>query len=203
MDVSAYILAGGKSSRFGSDKARAVLDDKPLIVHIFEMLRSVCPEVVAVADVAAKYDDLGVPTIADQRPGLGPLGGVEAALADRLARHGAGWTIVASCDLAGLKREWVETIARHLSSDTKAVAFREDFWQPFPAAYHTDLLPIASQLLDENRASFQRLLSDERTRTEALPLPTDWPTIPQINTQEDLESFLLNRQDAKIAKESP
>ncbi|HEX6985862.1 MAG TPA: molybdenum cofactor guanylyltransferase [Planctomycetaceae bacterium] len=205
----AYVLAGGKSSRFGSDKARALLDGTPLIVRVAETLRAACGEVTAVADVAAKYADLDLPTIADRRPGLGPLAGVEAALADRLDRLGPGWVLLASCDLVGLKREWVETImarcphasrrvqpagtslaARSSEGDVpSAVAFREAFWQPFPAAYHTDLLPLVTELLDAGRASFQRLLSDPRSHAVPLPRPSDWPAVAQINTREDFEAF--------------
>lgn len=191
---SAYVLAGGKSSRFGSDKARAVLGGSPLIVRVAEELRTVCSEVIAIADVAGKYADLGLPTIGDRRPGLGPLAGVETALSDRLEWLGTGWVVLVSCDLVGLKRAWVEEIAACQSIKThRAVAFRDEFWQPFPAAYHTDLLPVVSELLDAGRASFQRLLADPRSNALALPLPADWPAVPQVNTREDLEAFERNR----------
>ena len=190
----AYVLAGGKSSRFRSDKARAVLAGTPLIVRVADVLRQVCGEVIAVADASGKYADLGLPTIADRRPGLGPLAGVEAALADRIERHGRGFAIFASCDLAGLRAEWLDEIVSFIDparadSDHLAIAFREEFWQPFPGAYHSDLLPVVSELLDVGRASFQRLLADPRARALGLPLPADWPAVPQVNTREDLERF--------------
>ena len=187
----AYVLAGGKSSRFGSDKARADLGGMPLILRVASVLRSGSREVIAVADVAGKYVDVGLETIADRRPGLGPLAGIEAALADRLERYGAGWVVVASCDMAGLKAEWVTTVVEHLAAagGANAVAFRRDFWQPFPGGYHTGSLPVVSELLDRGGASFQRLLSDERTNAAAVALPADWPAVVQINTREEFERF--------------
>ncbi|MGC1274039.1 MAG: molybdenum cofactor guanylyltransferase [Planctomycetaceae bacterium] len=212
----AYILAGGKSSRFGSDKALAPLGGSPLVVRVAEMLRGVSEEVTIVADVAGKYADLGLTTITDRRMNCGPLAGVETALCDRVERFGPGWIVLASCDLAGLKREWVETIARQtapfsrdrqgarsgtrslrsrLNGDASehakpnAIAFRETYWQPFPAAYHTDLLPIVEELLDAGRASFQQLLSEPKTNAVALPLPSDWPAVVQANTPEELDRF--------------
>lgn len=187
----AYVLAGGKSSRFGSDKARALLDGAPLIARVADVLWTGGCEVICVADVPDKYADLDLLTIADRRPGSGPLAGIEAALADRLDRYGEGWIVLASCDLVGLKAEWVQAVVGHLPAAKKeeklAVAFRGEFWQPFPAAYHTDLLPPVSELLDGEKASFQRLLSDARANAVALPLPADWPPVPQVNTPEDLE----------------
>lgn len=186
----AYILAGGKSSRFGSDKARAVLGGSPLVVRIAEILRGVCGDVTVVADVAEKYVDLGLTTIADRRRNCGPLAGVEAALNDRIERFGSGWIMLASCDLAGLKRDWVARLNDELVSEPVppgAVAFRDSFWQPFPAAFHTGLIPVLEELLESGRASFQKLLSDSRTSTRALSLPADWPSIVQVNTQEELD----------------
>ncbi len=191
LSISLYVLAGGKSSRFGSDKARAVLDGMPLIIRVADRMAANRGMVIAVADVPNKYVDLGLPTIADCRPGLGPVAGVEAALADRLERDGPGWVVVAPCDMAGLRREWVEAVVGHLPTcgGAKTVAYRSEFWQPFPGGYHTELLPIVSELLDGGRASFQRLLSDPRANALALPLPVDWPAVVQVNTRADLEVF--------------
>lgn len=186
--VPAYIVAGGKSSRFGSDKARATIAGTPLIVRVAEPLRGVCGEVVCVAEVADKYADLGLTTIADRRRGQGPLGGLESALSDRLDRHGPGWTILASCDLALLMPAWVEELLAHRNDRHRAVAFRNGFWEPFPGAYHTALLPIVAELLDAGQASFQRLLSDERSVVFPLARPSDWPETPQVNTPDELDA---------------
>jgi len=195
--VSAYVLAGGKSTRFGSDKARATFGEVPMIGRVADALRPCCREVVAVADVVDKYADLGLRTIADHRPGLGPLAGVEAALADRLNRHGDGWVLLASCDLVGLKTIWAESLTDAISSAAshadRAYAFRGEFWQPFPGAYHTGLLPAVSRLLDEGRGSFQRLLSETGPAAIPLRLPNDWPAIVQANTPEELERFRHGR----------
>jgi molybdopterin-guanine dinucleotide biosynthesis protein A len=194
MSVTGYILAGGKSSRFGSDKARAELEGVPLLVRVADVFRLICDDVFAVADVPGKYADVNVPTIADLRPGRGPIAGLETALAHRLQHRGPGWILLASCDLAGLKIEWTKAVLKHAttldeSSSIKAIAFRSEFWQPFPAAFHTDLLPFATRQLDAGHASFQALLSDSEARAIALPLPADWPGIVQVNTPADLGAF--------------
>lgn len=70
------ILAGGRSSRFGSDKALAILHEKPLIEHVADGLRSqVCDLIV----VGRPYP--GFRFVADEpASGLGPLGGLCGAL---------------------------------------------------------------------------------------------------------------------------
>ena len=77
------VLAGGRSRRFGSDKALADLDGRPLIEHAVLALRNIVDSVV----ICGRESPIaGVPSIADwPAPDLGPLGGLCGAL-----RHAAG-----------------------------------------------------------------------------------------------------------------
>lgn len=180
-----YILAGGQSRRFGSDKARAILNGKPLIVRVPEMLQPVSEDATVVADVPDKFADLGLRTIADDVPGLGPLGGLNAAFNDRVARHGAGWLLLAACDVTVIKTDWVMQLLDCAQGPSTAVAFRGEMWQPMLAAYHTDLQPILQTSLDRGRRSMQQLL-DDAPGSVALPVPDDMPVDWQINTPEAL-----------------
>lgn len=92
-----YILAGGRSSRFGSDKARAELGGRPLVRRIADALAPVADPVRVVAGPPGGYADLGFVTIADRRPDLRPLAGLEMALLDRQQLCGTGWLILCSC----------------------------------------------------------------------------------------------------------
>ena len=70
------VLAGGHSSRFGSDKALAQLHGRTLIARAVETLDGLCEKVIVVGRESAP-----APTIPDwPRPGMGPLGGIAAAL---------------------------------------------------------------------------------------------------------------------------
>jgi molybdopterin-guanine dinucleotide biosynthesis protein A len=193
MTLTGYVLAGGKSSRFGSDKARAIFHGVPLIVGVAATLRDSCHDIFAVADTTDKYADLGLPTVKDLQPGEGPLAGLEAALSHHLIRHGDGWIVLASCDMAGLKTVWTEEILKRIpaaeAQAALAIAFRGEFWQPFPAAFHTKLLPLVSQRLITGQASFQQLLSEAEAPTVSVPMPQDWPAMPQVNTPADLAEF--------------
>ena len=70
------VLAGGRSSRFGSDKAEALLAGRPLIEHALEALRPHCDAIVIVGRSAPH-----APSVADwPAPDMGPLGGLAGAL---------------------------------------------------------------------------------------------------------------------------
>ena len=62
--VPAYILAGGRSVRFGSDKARALVEGEPLIRRVADGLAQVTGSITAVAQQADAYADLGVKHVA-------------------------------------------------------------------------------------------------------------------------------------------
>ncbi|MBC7160172.1 MAG: molybdenum cofactor guanylyltransferase [Porphyrobacter sp.] len=90
MRVLGAVLAGGRSRRFGSDKALARYAGRPLLDHA---LRALAGQVDAVIVCGRAVD--GLCCIDDRpRPGLGPLGGLNAALA-----HGGAWGFDAVCSI--------------------------------------------------------------------------------------------------------
>lgn len=91
------IIAGGQSTRFGSDKAMARLDGRPLIEHVAQKLGAQSAELVVVGHA---YD--GLRDIDDApAPGMGPLGGIAAALIEA-RRLGYSAVLTAPCDAVGL-----------------------------------------------------------------------------------------------------
>lgn len=185
--MPAYILAGGQSRRFGSDKARAAFDKKPLIAQLAEQLSTCLNPVVVVAESAGKYDDLGLTTIADDRPGQGPLGGLATALHHRQATLGPGWCFVAACDTVAESLDTVDLLANHLKPMRSAVVFRRQYWEPLWACYHTDALPHARVALGHDNRSMQRFLNH---LPGALALPDPGNSFPrQANTPAELAAL--------------
>lgn len=81
MNLSAVILAGGKSTRMGHDKAWVRLDGRPLLVHAVEKVRALgASEIFISGREGVDYPALKLPVLRDLQPGLGPLGGIERAL---------------------------------------------------------------------------------------------------------------------------
>ena len=86
------VLAGGLSSRFGSDKALAALGGRTLLVRAVAALEAQCDGVIVV----------GRGDVSDRpRPGMGPLGGINAAL-HHAASHGYGEVLTCGVDCGGL-----------------------------------------------------------------------------------------------------
>jgi len=84
-DVTGIVLAGGRSSRFGSDKLAADLDGRPLLHHAIEAVAAVAPEVIVVAAPGVEPPipvalETRVRVVHDPQPFGGPLVGLMAAL---------------------------------------------------------------------------------------------------------------------------
>jgi len=182
-----YIVAGGRGKRFGSDKACALVGGVPMISRVAEALGPVAESVKVVAASAGAYDDLGLVTIADLRPGRGPLGGLDTALSDRVANYGEGWLLLTACDLAQPDVGLARCLFSHVRDDAQVVAFKGERWEPLLAMYHSSIRPMVRRRIDAGRGALWRLI--EQTHHVRVPLPDGVPGIAQINTRDDLRHF--------------
>jgi molybdopterin-guanine dinucleotide biosynthesis protein A len=92
--LSAVVLAGGMSRRMGRDKALETIAGRTLLARAVDAVLEVTGDVSIVGHRDA-YLRYGVPVIADDYPGTGPLGGIATAL--RHARQ--EFVLVVACDL--------------------------------------------------------------------------------------------------------
>jgi len=100
--IAGLVLAGGRSSRFGADKATQLLSGRPLLAWSLAALDSVCAEVAVSAtpggDAAVLAGALGRTVMADDpRHEAGPLAGVAAGLA-WAANAGFSYLATLPCD---------------------------------------------------------------------------------------------------------
>ena len=87
MKIAGVIVAGGRSSRMGFEKAFVLLQGKTILTHV---MSRIAPQVTALVvnanGDASRFKELGFPVIPDSRTGIGtPLAGIHAALT--FARH--------------------------------------------------------------------------------------------------------------------
>jgi molybdopterin-guanine dinucleotide biosynthesis protein A len=116
-EIEGYILAGGASSRMGSDKAHLRLGGETLVGRAARALRAVAGRTHVVSS-KPDAEAFGLPVVPDVRQGLGALGGLHAALAH--AR--AGWAAVLSCDLPFVTGEFLSRLTSLRGPDDDAVA---------------------------------------------------------------------------------
>jgi molybdenum cofactor guanylyltransferase len=132
LPTAGYVMAGGGSTRFGQDKARAILAGEPMLTRMCHLLSSVAATVQIVAPLG-RYEFAIAPVIADRWPGEGPLGGIITALLHSRETSSPGvrhavpsardnWNLIVSCDMPFLTREWLTfLLSRAAASSAQAI----------------------------------------------------------------------------------
>jgi molybdopterin-guanine dinucleotide biosynthesis protein A len=200
--IAAGILAGGRASRF-SGCAKGLLELPGGVSIIENALGAVAAAGIAPVAILANdpepYEHLGVEIVPDRRPGLGPLGGIEAALFHYSERCEA--VLVLPCDVPGITGREVRALraAFEQSRPPAVVAATGDgFWHPLCAVARVDLLSAVSRALDAGQNGVYRLWRG----VGAVPVYFD-DAAPffNVNTPADLDRWLLGeRQPEREAK---
>jgi molybdenum cofactor guanylyltransferase len=161
-------MAGGASSRFGSDKALAELGGKPMLLRMAELVEKVTGSVAVVAP-QGRYANFGIPVVADRWPGAGPLGGIATALLHAAETSAeCVWTLILGCDLPFLSEEWLVYLTQQAkSSGAQAVVpASPEGLEPLCACYRADAGPALRAMLDRGVRKITAAL--ENLATEAL-----------------------------------
>jgi molybdopterin-guanine dinucleotide biosynthesis protein A len=198
--LGAYILAGGQSSRFGSDKARALVHGEPLLLRLIERLKTVTRlDITLVVNEPQRYSDFGVEAVTDLQPDLGPMGGLYSAIHHAVTHGPRGWILLLPCDLLDYDPAWHRELLYQLQSaptNTKAIAFFDKSWLPFPALYHTLLLPDLQNAIQTQQLSPRKLLTT--LGDSACGISTESiPQIRSINTREELQQYLKSDESPR------
>lgn len=188
--VAGYVLAGGASTRMGRNKALLAFEGELLIVRAARLLSEAGLDAKIVGPPAL-YAPLGLATVEDLEPGLGPLGGIATALAD----SSRDWILAIAVDLPYLTPAWLSALAaRSLRagppSAPDAILPRSDrSLEPLSALYHRRLAGPIRQALDRGVRKITDALAG--CRVEEIP-PAEWkPFAPEgllfenINTPAD------------------
>jgi len=159
------VLCGGQSRRMGRDKARLLLDGHSLLERAVGVLREVTPRVVLACGPTDRYAELGLERVLDRTPDLGPLGGLEAALARMLHGDGVGpadrWLLALACDMpraTGAVFRALLARARERRADACLVA-GADGLEPLYAVYRGTCFAPVRRALD---AGERRMISFHR-----------------------------------------
>ena len=143
LPVSGVVMAGGKSRRFGQDKAQVRLMGQPLLFRVAELLATVCQELIVVGPPERKLLLPEARVIQDSFPDAGPLSGLHAAL--NRARH--HWAIVVACDMPLLNPALLRYLLSLREGYDVVLPRHGGYTQQLHAAYSTNCLPhIEAQL---------------------------------------------------------
>ncbi|MDX2041454.1 MAG: molybdenum cofactor guanylyltransferase [Acidobacteriota bacterium] len=197
--VHAFIQAGGRSSRMGTDKAWLEINERPMIEHVLAAAEPVAASLSIVINQtnpnADRYRELAAKWNArllfDLHDHKGPLGGIHTALKHCGENESA---LILACDMPFLTTEFLSFLCKAHQSENPQSAIRnpqsitvptdhEGRLQPLAAIYDQACLPAIEELLVTDRLRVDRLF--EKALTQAIPFS-------EIGKLDGAEKFFLN-----------
>jgi len=185
--LTAYVLAGGKSTRMGQDKAVLTLHGRTLVETALSAARAVVSKVCIVG--SAELYGRFAPTISDLYQGCGPLAGIQAAL----SHSSTDLNLILAVDTPFLSPKLLAYLAERAATARSVVTAPEvnDYPQPLCAIYSREFLPIAESALRTGQYKIVPLFPKGRTllvpQAELEKFAFSAEMFDNLNTPEEFE----------------
>jgi molybdopterin-guanine dinucleotide biosynthesis protein A len=179
--LKGLILAGGKSSRMGTDKGLINWQGKPHRYYLADLLSTFCEGVYISCKNEQRVLGSGYQYIEDIKAEVGPFGGLYSAFT---YDPNAAWLIVA-CDFPLLDSQTIRYLIDHRNPDILATAYENPLDllpEPLLAIWEPRAFPILKIALQEQKTSLRRILINNSTELIAAENPA---LLLNVNTKED------------------
>ncbi len=161
---AAAVLAGGRSSRMGSDKAFVLWRGRRLIDRQLALLKALGPTELLVSGRAGiDYGVADVRVVLDAQPDQGPLGGLAALLHATAAPN----VLILAVDLPAMTEAFLERLLLQCCAGVGVVPLTESGWEPLVAVYPRDVLPVINARLARGDLAMHAMIA-EATRAGLL-----------------------------------
>lgn len=187
MTVRGLILAGGKSTRFGTDKAIASYQGVSLVERAVSLLDQMHLRPVVVTRDGADYSFIKSPVLKDKLPEKGPLGGLYTAM----SVFNTTDFLILTCDMPLLNLSLLSALLSAYNDCRETTVFRmgDGGLQPFPGVYTASIYPLVKERLFRGELSLLGLLEAVASKQMI-----DWQGQPHlfanVNRREDLLRIL-------------
>lgn len=158
--MTGIVLAGGKSSRMGFNKAFIEFGGKRLIEATVDRLKALFPEVLIIANDPPRYAYLGVKVVSDLIPDSGSLGGIYTGLS--VASHPACFFV--ACDMPFLNAEIIKLLIREAEGWDAVVPRVRGELQPLHAVYAKSCLPLIKESIDASVLKIARFFPKAKVK---------------------------------------
>lgn len=146
-EVTGIILAGGKSSRFGSNKALSRFEGDRLIERLCKTVGSVTGRTMLITNTPEEYDFLNLESRKDLVPRCGPIGGIYTALREA----STPLCLCVACDMPFIMPEFLEYMAGRTSGYDAIVPVNKGREEPLCAIYRDTCVPAIEDRIEAQR----------------------------------------------------
>jgi molybdopterin-guanine dinucleotide biosynthesis protein A len=184
--LDGVVLAGGKSTRMGCDKAFLPAGGVSLLQRQLNLLRSVgCQHIFISGRRDTDYSTFDATTLHDAVDDAGPLAGIAAALHASTASH----VLVLAVDLLSMNKHFLSRLISHCQPSHGAVPRQPRGWEPLAAVYPVHVRDALFRRLETGRFGVQELVEETMSQGHIVPMmvtTADLPLVTNANHPSDL-----------------
>jgi len=185
--MTGVVLAGGRSTRMGRNKAFVKIDGHPMIELIIRRLSLCVEDIIIISNEPEALASAGYPVYTDLIPGRGPLGGIQSGLV-----HAPSIPIFfIACDLPFFSVPLVRHMLELAECYDVVVPKIHGYFEPTHACYSKSCLPMIEPILRDDAPRIIRLYDQVSvkiiTEQDASRFGDLQHMFFNINTPEDLE----------------
>ncbi|XCF05329.1 molybdenum cofactor guanylyltransferase [Tamlana crocina] len=183
-NITGIILAGGKSSRMGTDKGLLLYNGKPFVQHSIGALLPLVSEIIIVSD-HPEYDQFGFKRIEDDVKSAGPVSGIYSGLKVSTTPY----SLILSCDIPLITTKILNKLIEH-TDDKSAIVQIESNGKTMPliSLYKREVKDIFYQLLLQNERRLRVAVQSCHYKNVVLEDDLNHATI-NVNTKEEFKQL--------------
>ena len=181
--ISVGILAGGKSSRMGQNKALIRIGNERNIDRLSKELSGFSEVIISAGSIGA-YEDMGLPVVYDVHDGIGPIEGI----CQVLLHASEEYVFICAADMPYVSRDIVTYLSGYISSDHDCYVITDDeHIQPLCAIYSKKTLPVIAELINEGKYRLTEIFARVSTKYISLRFTSfDRKVVRNFNTGKEL-----------------
>lgn len=183
-NITGIVLAGGKSSRMGSDKGLLKFNNKTFVEHVIDAIKPLVNKIIIVSN-NSDYDQFGCRRVEDSIKDSGPLAGLYSGL-----KHSeTEFNLVLSCDIPMIKTEILKKLVDTDLENYEVVQIESNTkTMPLIAMYKKQCMHKCLELLQQGERRLRVAVNQLKTKTIILDAEFD-QFVKNVNTKEDLKTI--------------
>lgn len=188
MKLTAIILAGGKSSRMGTDKGLVLLNGKPMIQHIINAVQKTGISDILLISNNLAYKQFGLPVYSDIIKDSGPLGGIYTGLVHSTTSR----NMILSCDIPFINEAVMNVLIEDQSQSPITVLKYKDRIHPLIGIFNTSIIPDIQEQISKNNFKVRELIQSKNATIldlEAKIFGVESQVVANVNTKEDIKEY--------------